>query len=324
MRFELPEPARDVRAGVRDVLATACPPDTVRAAWPGGDRPRVDALWRALAELGVPALLVPELDGGLGLDELALVAAMLEAGYAGVPGPLLETVVAAPVLPPGLRERVLAGTSRVAVQRARLVPHAATSDAVLQIDRRPVRLLQAACVEPAPTTDGSRAAALVDGEGDPVEVSDGQVELLTHRATAAAAAYLVGLARRMLALTVSYVQTRHQFGVPVGSFQAVQHPLADALVAVELAEPVVLAAAADLSTRAPYATRTVGTAKALASDAATRTARTALQAHGAMGYTVEYDLHLFAKRAWAVAADWGLAAEHREALAGALLEGAQA
>jgi alkylation response protein AidB-like acyl-CoA dehydrogenase len=49
-------------------------------------------------------------------------------------------------------------------------------------------------------------------------------------------------------------------------------------------------------------------------------ARRTLQAHGAMGYTTEYDLHLFAKRAWAMAADWGTAAEHRETVARTLLD----
>ena len=61
-------------------------------------------------------------------------------------------------------------------------------------------------------------------------------------------------------------------------------------------------------------------AKALASDAAWSVARTTLQAHGAMGYTVEYDLHLYAKRAWAMAADWGTADAHRETIAAALLD----
>jgi alkylation response protein AidB-like acyl-CoA dehydrogenase len=64
----------------------------------------------------------------------------------------------------------------------------------------------------------------------------------------------------------------------------------------------------------------VSMAKALASDAAYTMSRVCLQAHGAMGYTVEYDLHLFAKRTWALANDWGTAREHRAAVARAILE----
>jgi alkylation response protein AidB-like acyl-CoA dehydrogenase len=120
----------------------------------------------------------------------------------------------------------------------------------------------------------------------------------------------------MLDLTVDYVRNREQFGAPIGSFQAVKHALASALVAVEFAEPAVLAAAWAQS--AGDGERETALAKVLASDATRLVARTAIQCHGAMGYTTEYDLHLFAKRAWALAADWGDAAAHRSRLADAL------
>jgi alkylation response protein AidB-like acyl-CoA dehydrogenase len=112
------------------------------------------------------------------------------------------------------------------------------------------------------------------------------------------------------------VRGREQYGVPIGSFQAVKHALASALVAVEFAEPAVLAAGWAQSTGGGE--REASLAKVLASDAAHLLARTAIQCHGAMGYTTEYDLHLFAKRAWALAASWGDAASHRARLAGAL------
>jgi alkylation response protein AidB-like acyl-CoA dehydrogenase len=104
----------------------------------------------------------------------------------------------------------------------------------------------------------------------------------------------------MLDLTTAYVGTRHQFGVPVGSFQAVKHHLADALLELEFATPAVLAAAWALSTGTEDGS--VDMAAVLATEAATRTARTAIQCHGAIGYTVEYELHRYAKRAWALAA----------------------
>jgi alkylation response protein AidB-like acyl-CoA dehydrogenase len=62
----------------------------------------------------------------------------------------------------------------------------------------------------------------------------------------------------------------------------------------------------------------VAAAKAMTSDMAQRTARTAIQAHGAIGYTVEYDLHLYGKRSWALAASWGSAAHHRAVVAESL------
>jgi len=323
MFFGLSDDARALAGGVREVLTDACPPDVVRAAWPGGDPSAIDKLWAALGDLGLFGLLLPESAGGLGLDDLATMAALQECGYAGAPGPLVETVaVAAPLLaaagalPPGL----LDGGARVAVQQlSALVPYAAASSHVLQL-AEPARLLPVgdARLTEVATTDGSRAAARVDGTGEPLDVAAADVQRARHRGVLGTAAYLNGLSRRMLDLTVDYVGNRQQFGVPVGSFQAVQHPLADALVAVEFAEPAVLRAAQSLIDDAGKGVH-VAMAKALASDAATQTARATLQAHGAMGYTVDYDLHLFAKRAWALAADWGSAAEHRATITRTLL-----
>lgn len=324
MFFGLTEQARELREGVRDVLATACTPATVRAAWPGGDTSVVDQLWRTLGETGVTGLLVPEADGGLGLDELVVVAALEESGYAGVPGPLVETVtVAAPLLAAAgdadLPE-LLAGRLRAAVQRTDApVPYAATSELVLRLGDD-VRVLRRddAKLEPTATVDGSRAAATAHGDGRRLDVPADAVTRAQERATLATAAVLLGLGRRMMDLTVTYVRERKQFGVPVGSFQGVKHPLADAAVALEFAWPAVLRAAHSLATDEADAAIHVSMAKAMASDAAWQTSRTCLQAHGAMAYTVEYDLHLFAKRSWALARDWGSAATHRERIARAL------
>jgi alkylation response protein AidB-like acyl-CoA dehydrogenase len=139
-----------------------------------------------------------------------------------------------------------------------------------------------------------------------------------ERGVLAAAAILVGLAERMLSMTVDYVAVRRQFGVPVGSFQAVKHRLADAYLAVEFARPAVLAAGWAQASGAADAAEQTSVAKVLASDAATTVARAAIQCHGAIGYTTEYDLHLFAKRAWALAPSWGSANWHRRRLAASL------
>ncbi|MCW2586920.1 MAG: acyl-CoA dehydrogenase domain protein, partial [Frankiales bacterium] len=72
MHFGLPDEALALRDGLREVLATACPPAVVRAAWDGD---ACEPLWKALGAFGLPGLLVPEPAGGLGLDELAFVAA---------------------------------------------------------------------------------------------------------------------------------------------------------------------------------------------------------------------------------------------------------
>jgi alkylation response protein AidB-like acyl-CoA dehydrogenase len=122
-------------------------------------------------------------------------------------------------------------------------------------------------------------------------------------------------------MSVEYTSQREQFGKPVGSFQAVKHHLADAAVRLEFARPCVYRAAWSLANAEPGAPAAVSLAKAQASDAALLAAGKALQVHGAIGYTVEYDLHLWMKRAWAIAAAWGDAAWHRRRFGNAILEG---
>jgi alkylation response protein AidB-like acyl-CoA dehydrogenase len=134
---------------------------------------------------------------------------------------------------------------------------------------------------------------------------------IADRAALGAAAQLIGLGSELVRTTVDYVKARHQFGVPIGSFQAVKHHLADATLQMEFAAPAVWAAAA-LGEGAADRARAVSMAKAMASDAATGAARAALQCHGAMGYTDDYHLHLWLKRVWCLAGAHGSAAWHRD------------
>jgi len=171
--------------------------------------------------------------------------------------------------------------------------------------------------EPVQAVDGSRQLARLryPPAGGTTLAAGHSAAAAWQRGVLGTASVLVGLAERMLSMTVEYVGNRRQFGVPVGSFQAVKHRLADAYVAVEFARPAVLAAGWAQAVAAADAAEQTSVAKVLASDAASVVARTAIQCHGAIGYTTEYDLHLFAKRAWALAASWGSAGWHRRRLA---------
>jgi alkylation response protein AidB-like acyl-CoA dehydrogenase len=139
------------------------------------------------------------------------------------------------------------------------------------------------------------------------------------RATLGTAAQLVGLAARMITMTVDYVKERHQFGVPVGSYQAVKHLLANAHLQVEYARPAVYRAAYALTHDEAHRARDVSFAKVYANEAADRAARAALQCHGAIGYSFEYDLHLWMKRSWVLRVAWGDTAFHRERVAAAVV-----
>ncbi|MFJ5842695.1 acyl-CoA dehydrogenase family protein [Streptomyces shenzhenensis] len=326
MRFAVAERDAVLAEAVGEVLAGRCGPELIRAGWPGGRVAQVDALWRTLAQVGMPAALVPEAAGGLGLDETALAPLMETLGRAGPPVPAAETVaVGAPLLAaagaPQLAA-VLAGSSLVTVARhtGTPVPFAARAALIVVRVGDGLRLYERAEVhiEPVASVDGSRGLARVSapaGGGLLLAEGPGAQAAVWRRGVLATAALLVGLGARMLDLAVAHVRERRQFGVPVGSFQAVKHALADVEVALRLARPAVLAAGwAQAAGDTEAAVRT-SMAKVLASDAARLAARTALQCHGAIGYTTEHPLHLYAKRAWALAADWGGPAHHRERVA---------
>ncbi len=137
------------------------------------------------------------------------------------------------------------------------------------------------------------------------------ITLLADRAAAGSAAFLIGLADRMITLAADYAKERQQFGRPIGSFQAVKHLLANARVKLEFARPATYRAAWSLATAQPSASHDASMAKAMASDAADLAARTALQVHGAIGYTWECNLHFFMKQTWALTRAWGDAGTHR-------------
>jgi alkylation response protein AidB-like acyl-CoA dehydrogenase len=265
----------------------------------------------------VLGLLVPEDDGGLGLDETFLVPILEEAGRVALPHPLVETaMVAAPLIGVGrgMVTTDLGGPN---------VPCAADADTLLLLHRGTLVDVPPAEVRltPLATVDAGRraAAVLLTDAGLPTGTAGADViELAVDRGALGTAAVLVGLGQAMLDLTVGYVQERQQFGVPVGSFQAVKHHLADAALALEFARPAVLRAAWSVAHDAPTRGRDVSMAKAMASDAAELVGRQALQCHGAIGYTVEADLHLFLKRTWALARTWGDSAFHTDRVSKAL------
>ena len=307
MYFGLTDDALALREGLREVLETACTPAVIRAAWDGDP---CEQLWKDLGSFGVPGLLLAEERGGLGLDELAFVAAVEECGYHGVPGPLVETLVSMP-----LASLPVDGSARVTVLSDHgPTPYAAVSTHVLD-PAGSLYELTPGTAEVVATVDRSRQLAGVEGDPLPLDLSDEDVARFERRGALGTAAFLLGLARRQLDITVAYVKTRQQFGAAIGSFQAIKHPLADAVVGTEFAWPAVLRAAQALVDGDRDSDLYVSMAKALASDAAYRMSRVCLQAHGAMGYTVEYDLHLFAKRTWALSKDWGTASDHRELVA---------
>lgn len=327
MRFAFTQDQQLFRQTVRTRLARICPAAEVRAAWQTGI---ARARWRELAELGVIGLLAPEAHGGSGLTELELVVALEELGRAALPEPVVETAaVAVPLLaasPLAARwlPAITAGERVVTVglAGAPLLPHAAAADLLLLEHGGDLYALAADSVTstPAASVDGARQLARVTWRPEHGE-RIGRAESALDRGALGTAAVLLGLARQLLDITVEYAKVRHQFGRPIGSFQAVKHHLANALGRIEFAAPLVHRAAYAMAHREGAAAVRISMAKACASDAAAFVAKTALQCHGAIGYAFEHDLHLWMKRVWALAAAWGDAAWHRNRVAEAVLDG---
>jgi alkylation response protein AidB-like acyl-CoA dehydrogenase len=300
MRFAFTDDQVAFRDAVRELLDKECTPAHVRAAWTN-ESGRVPGLWGKLVEMGVVGMLAPEADGGLGLTMVDLVLILEETGRCAVPEPIVET--AAYGVP-------LAGRTDLTIASGHeMVPWADTADVIVtaagRYERDAVELVARASV------DGARR--LFEVHGTPQTLPRDAFSAADNRGVIGLAAQQCGLAQRMLDLTAEYAKERRQFGVPIGSFQAVKHHLANARVALEFARPLVYRAAATLD---PVH---ASMAKSKADEAALTTAKVALQCHGAIGYTTEYDLHLYMKRAWVLAGSFGDARFHRDKVGAAIL-----
>ena len=323
MKFSFTDEQDMFRDTVRELFADRCPPDAVRQSWDNDDG-RVPGLWAALAEMGVLAVLAPEAAGGLGMNEVDLVRILEEAGYAGVPEPLVEHVaVAIPALAEaghGALEAAIAGDSTITLNLSGEVIVGAAADAVVHRTGDTLQLVTEWQADEATSIDQSRRLGVLTEitAADPLDGVD--PELAFDRAARGTAAQCIGVARRLLEATVEYVGERHQFGKPVGSYQAVKHHLANVKIALDFAAPLVYRAAWSVAhVDDPVARgRDVSMAKAQASEAVDLAARQALQCHGAIGYTFEYDLQLWLKRAWTLAAAHGDVRFHRDRVAAAI------
>lgn len=306
-----------------DAMLTAADTPAVIRDWSRGDHTSGRALWSRIAEAGVFALAVPEAHEGLGCRPVELALAFVELGRHAVPGPLVETVTAA-ALVAGLDDQGPAKRLLPALAAGESVATLAAGPYALDADMADLRFTVSGLTDPAPTElrlappppcpphpslDPTRrlfATTPDSGEllaTDPPSLSSA---LLLARLTTAAQALGTGLA--LLDKTVAYVKQRTQFGVPIGSFQAVKHQLADAKIALEFARPLLLGAALTMTAA------DIAAAKVTACEAAYRTARTALQLHGAIGYTAEYDLSLWLTKARALRSAWGTPDECRAAV----------
>lgn len=317
MNFEIDEQQRDFAASIDAALGAANLPAAVRA-WAGGDTAPGRKVWAQLSDLGVTALMVPEKFDGIQAHPVDLVVALERLGRWNVPGPVTESIAVAPILL-GDDERVgaLASGELIATVAAPpLVPRAVDADtAGLILLAGDGSVGDADRGAEHESVDPSRKLFEVTASGG---TKPADVALAFEYGALATAAQLVGAAQAMLDAAVEYAKQRSQFGTIIGTYQAIKHKLADVLIAVELARPLVYGAALSLAERSADTARDVSAAKVAAADAALLAARSSLQTHGAIGFTQEHDLSLLLLRVQALRPAWGDPTWHRRRVLEAL------
>jgi alkylation response protein AidB-like acyl-CoA dehydrogenase len=314
-----------LRAEARRWLEERFPIARVRslADSPRGEDP---ADWKELAELGWLGLVIPEKHGGAGLGATHLAVLMEETGRRLVPSPLLPSTLAALALVldgsdaqiAGLLPALASGETRAVYAHGASVWGAEHADLLVVSTRDGVEVLErsAAALEIRPeiVLDRTRRSARVTRKGVALDTPQASGRL-TAWACLALAAEMAGGADALLAMTAAYTATREQFGKPIGSFQAVKHPLVNVLLGVEGLRSLVYAAASALDAQSPDAEALARMAKAQASDVYVFAASRAVQLHGGFGFTLDCDAHLYLKRAQTTRPAFGDAMAQRRWLA---------
>jgi alkylation response protein AidB-like acyl-CoA dehydrogenase len=333
MDFGLTDDQRDIQRTARDLLAERAKPERVREHAEAG---RMDTeLWRELSELGWPGIALAEEHGGQGLGAIELSILCEELGRSLAPVPFLPSVLAATVIEhggsaeqqsrwlPGLASGELIGALGSAADgTAELVIGGADASVIVLLEEDGsgrVVTPEQADVSPIACVDPTRSAARVSAP-DAGEALAGDACAGLGRALVAVSSELVGVCDRALEMTVAYVKERRQFGVPVGSYQAVSHRCAQMLLETEKARSTAAFAAWAADSEPGRLAEAAAMAKAMASDAGREVTASAIQAHGGIGFTWEADVHWLYKRAQLDAALLGGGKRHRARLAAILAD----
>ncbi|WP_199087328.1 acyl-CoA dehydrogenase family protein [Bosea sp. ASV33] len=305
---------------------------------PGFDR----AVWRQMGELGWLGLRLPEERGGAGLGMAELIALTEELGAALAPEPFISALMATDMLDGARLEAALTGEAVILAAwqekprqldgevetsfvdgrvsgRKLQVPMALGADAFAVTTPQGVAIVDAGdpglSIEITPAQDGGHWGTLTfnGARGEPGRAPR---ESWLDEAVLATAATLLGIIDATLERTVDYLNVRQQFGVKIGTFQALQHRAVDLKQQALLTRASIEDAAAIMDEgQGPAAKAASSRAKARASDAALIVTRQAIQLHGGIGYTDEHDIGLFLRKAMVLAPSLGDSALHRRRFA---------
>ena len=351
MDFSLTEEQELLQETVRGFVAKECPPQKVRAVF-DGERQEVPALWKGLSEIGIAGLAAPERHGGAGLELLELALVAEELGRGAVPVPFLGHALATLAVARGGNAaqqakwlpRLAAGDARASVALAeddarwlpeqwsaelangrlrgtkQFVPEAEGAELfVVGCRGGGLALVEAGAgvrLAPEPTLDRGRplASLALDGAAA-APLAPGGAARLVDAGCVLLAADAFGAAHQLVRATAAYVQTRQQFGQPLGQFQAVKHQLANMALDVDPTRGLWWYAAHAYDHAPEAASRAAALAKAHITDRAQQVARDAVEAHGGIGFTWESDVHIWFKRVMFDRLWLGPPALHRERFA---------
>jgi alkylation response protein AidB-like acyl-CoA dehydrogenase len=299
------------------LYAKQAPPERVRAAEPLGFDP---ALWDQLQEMGIVAMAVAEAAGGWGASPLDLALIAEQQGRFLAPAPVVEAQVAARLLArlsgAGAARALgaaLAGDRLVTLAlhpardgKAGLVPAAAVADDAIVLDGDRLLLVALEGARTSVENLGSMPLADVTVPDDAEVLAAGPDALAACDAALddflfLTAAALVGIGARALEIGIEYVKERKAWGVPIGSFQAIAHRLADSATAIDGSRLLAYEAAWAQSDQPERAGELAAMAFAFAHESARDASYRSLHFHGGYGFMMEYDVQLYYRRAraWA-------------------------
>ena len=338
MQLCLSDEQQQFATSLHEMLTAADTPAASRA-WGQGEHQPGGKVLRELADIGVTGLLVPAEHDGIDAAYADMVVAMEVVGYHAVPGPIVESAAAVPVLLRSLPDTrpaqewlpaLAAGEVSASIALPPRVPFALDADfteLTLCGHDDAVTTLDTTGIEPTRSIDPARRL-VSPPSATATTLSSG----VSGQATAAAfdvgalatAAQLHGAGRWLLDTATEYAKQREQYGKPIGQNQSIKHLLADVAMRLEMSRPLLYAAAVALRDTPATSARDVSAAKVAAGNAAYLAARTALQVHGAIAYTAEHDLGLWLTKVRALLGVFGDAGFHRarvrEAVAGSSRE----
>ena len=279
--------------------------------------------WQELAELGWTGVSVAEADGGAGLGFLEEAILFEEMGRALTHAPYWSTVaVMLPALPAELQAEVARGEASWTLATGPLVPDLDTATRIATIGGDSIWELDGAEREVLQTNDETRPLGVVSGgEAGRKLASSELLPQIRTRSLTALSLEACGVGSRALELAVEYAKEREQFGKPIGTYQAISHPLATTLMELELGRSLALFAAWCIAEDDPRAPIAAAAAKSLCADAAVAACERSIQVHGGIGFTWEHVLHRLYKRALWIQAWEASGAQLRSEIADHLLGG---